>query len=115
MKNSLPLPQEKKLNVVVRIEPGCLGPEGRETVEEFCNFAQLEVEDLDSDFVHWELSPRHDKTLPEMQYMVNEKSLTHDKADKYLGIFDKSLNEFEAHIHDKLALLIDDYLALRAS
>jgi len=110
MKNNFSLPQEKKLTVVVRIEPGCLGPEGIERIEGFCNFAQAEVESIDSDFVQWELVPRYDKSLPEMQYKTINKILTHDKAAKYLEIFNKNLDEFEDHIHEKLTVLIDQYL-----
>jgi len=110
MKNNLPLQQDKKLTVVCRIEAGCLGPEGDSHIKKFCNFAQKEVENIDSDFVHWEISPRHDKNQPEMQYKVNNKKLNHDKAAKYLGVFNKSLDEFEGHLHDKLADLIDQFL-----
>jgi len=109
MKDNLPLPKEKKLMVVFRVEPGCLGPRGADIIEEFCQFAQKEVETLDSDFVHWDILPRIDKSLPEMQYKVNEKKLTHDKAARYLEVFDKSLDEFEGHLHNKLALLVERY------
>ena len=39
MKNILPLSQDKKLTVVVRVESGCLGPNGSKHVEEFCSVA----------------------------------------------------------------------------
>lgn len=110
MKDKLPLPQEKKLNVVFRVEPGCLGPEGEGHVKAFCEYAQKQVEPVDSDFVHWELTPRFDKALPEMQYKVTNKYLSHDKAARYLEVFGKDLDEFEGHFHDKLAQLIDEYL-----
>ena len=110
MKIKLPLPQEQKLTVISRIEAGCLGPDGADHIEKFCLFAQKEFETVDADFVHWELVPRHDKSLPEMQYNVLNKNMDHDKADKYLQLFDKNLDEFEGHLHDKLAELIDQYL-----
>ena len=52
MKTKLPLPQDKKLTVIFRLEPGCLGPDGEDHVEEFCKFAEKEVAPIDSDFVH---------------------------------------------------------------
>jgi len=110
MKIKLPLDQDKKLFVIFRVEPGCLGPQGVEHVTDFCITAQKLVENIDADFVHWEISPRHDKDLPEMEYKLINKKLTHDKAAKYLALFDKNLDEFESHLHDKLALLIDEYL-----
>ena len=110
MKIKLPLPKEKKLEVFFRVEAGCLGPQGESHVEEFCVQAQKIVDLIDADFVHWNIIPRHDKTEAEMEYKLNNKKLTHDKAEKYLHMFDKNLDEFEGHLHDKLAELIDDYL-----
>lgn len=110
MKINLPLPQEQKLTVVCRVEPGCLGPEGKNHISEFCSMAQKQVESIDSDFVHWVLVPRSDKSLAEMQYQINNKNLTHDKAARYLEKFKKNLDEFEEHLHVKLAHLIDEYL-----
>lgn len=110
MKINLPLPEEKKLTVVCRVEPGCLGPSGIDHIEEFCKFAQIEFEPVDSDFVHWELLPRLDKNQEEMQYKINNKMLTHDKAKKFLEIFNKNFDEFEEHLHEKLASLIDQFL-----
>ena len=106
----LPLPKEKKMTVVCRIEPGCLGPEGIDLVEEFCTFAQREIETIDSDFIHWELVPRLNKEYEEMQYQVNGKNLSHEKAAKYLQIFDVKIDEFEDRLHDKLSELIDQHL-----
>ena len=110
MKSKLPLPQDKKLTVIFRVEPGCLGPTGSTLVDGFCSFAQKEVAMVDSDFVHWEILPRHDKALPEMQYRVCNKKLTHDKADQYLKLFQRSLDLFEEHLHEKIVLLIQQYL-----
>lgn len=110
MKINLPLSQDKKLNVTFRVEAGCLGPEGASLIDGFCNFAQQEVETLDADFVHWEIIPRHDKSLPEMEYKISNKKLSHDKAERYLELFGKELNEFEEHLHEKIAILIDQHL-----
>lgn len=110
MKVKLPLSQDQKLMVVCRIEPGCLGPDGKAHIQAFCDFAQAQVESIDADFVHWELVPRNDKSLPEMQYKIRNKKLTHDKAAKYLELFKKDLDEFEGHLHEKISHLVDEYL-----
>ena len=67
MKSSLPLSEDKKLSVIFRVEPGCLGPDGKRYVSEFCSFAQSELRSLDSDYIAWNIIPRKDKKLPEMQ------------------------------------------------
>jgi len=104
------LSQEKKLNVLYRVEPGCLGPDGPKNIEAFCDFAEKKVEDLDANYVHWEIIPRFDKSLPEMEYKALGKNLSHDQADRYLAVFKQNLDEFEEHLHDKLGLLIEDFL-----
>lgn len=107
---NMPLPPEKKLTVLYRVEPGCLGPQGKEYIEGFCEFALSAIEHMDGEFIHWILVPRYDKSLPEMQYQINGKKLSHDKAEKYLQLFDKHLEEFEGHLYEKLADLIDEYM-----
>ena len=109
MKIDLPLPQEKKLTVLFRVEPGCLGPSGNDHIVEFCKHAQIAIENIDADYIHWEIVPRHDKSLAEIQYKINNKNLTHDQAAKYLDKFSKNLDEFEEHFHEKIISLIEKY------
>jgi len=111
----LPLKEEQKLTVLCRIEAGCLGPDGEDHIDEFCAFGQPLVAPIDADFVLWKLAPRHDKMLAEMHYSINGKELNHVKAEKYLRLFSKNLNTFEEHLNDKLAQIIDDYLASRSN
>ncbi|MEP0356688.1 MAG: hypothetical protein ABJH06_18910 [Paraglaciecola sp.] len=109
MSLDLPLPLYKKLTVTFRVEPGCLGPDGIDHIEKFCKFAKKEVAELDSDFVRWVITPRYDKSLPETEYKTNNKRLDYDKAEKYLTIFGKELDDFEEHLQDKLSILIDEF------
>lgn len=110
MSENLPLPLYKKLTVTFRLEPGCLGPDGIDHIESFCKFAKKEVANLDSDFVRWVIVPRFDKSLVETEYKTNNKRLQYDKAQKYLQVFGKELDEFEEHLQEKLAGLIEVYL-----
>ncbi len=110
MKNTLPLPENKKLSVIYSVESGCLGPEGARYIVDFCNYAQLELRSLDSDYIIWVVAPRDDKTLPEMQYSLIGKAINHFQAEKYLKVFDKNLDEFECHMSDRLEALIDQYM-----
>lgn len=112
MKEALPLPESKKMTVTYRVEPGCLGPNGTSLIDEFCTYAQKAVESLDADYMIWKIIPRNDKKLVEIQYNVLGKKMSHDQADKYLAIFNKSLDEFEGHLNDNLANLIEDFSKL---
>ena len=109
MNVSLPLPEHQKLMVTYRVESGCLGPEGECHLPAFCIFAQQQVAGVDVDFIHWNIIPRDDKTLSEMQYSVAGKQLSHDKADKYLQLLGKSLDELEDQLLGKTVKLIDRY------
>jgi len=110
VKNALPLQQEKKLVVTYRVESGCLGPQGESHISKFCGFAQSKLRTLDSDYVVWNIEPRDNKTLPEMQYSVLGKRITHAQAEKYLSVFGEKLDEFECHLSDKLACIIDEFM-----
>lgn len=110
MNINLPLSQDQKLTVEFRIESGCLGPQGHEHVEGFCRFAQGELAYVDADFINLVLMPRADKSLPELQYKLNNKYMTPDKAARYLALFEKNLDEFEDHLEDKITYLVEQYL-----
>lgn len=115
MSNKPVLQDSHKLTVLCRIEPGCLGPNGEELIDDFCRYAQSRVKNIDAAFVIWKLVARHDKNLPEMHYSVTGKSLDHAKAERYLGHFDQQLADFEDHFHNHLADLIDEYLEIQSS
>lgn len=109
MNNKLPLSNEKKITVLIRLEAGCLGSEGETHIDEFCQMAQPKFESIHSDFVSWSIVPRHDKSLPEIQYLICNKNLTQAQASKFFNLFQVSLYEFEEHLHNKLALIIEQY------
>lgn len=110
MELELPLPLYKKMSVTFRVEPGCLGPDGKDHVEGFCKYAKKELKTLHGDFARWVIIPRYDKSLPETEYKTNNKRLDHDKAALYLDAFGQDLDEFEEHFHERLGDLIEEYL-----
>ena len=110
MQKNIPLTEEQKLSLTYRVEPGCLGPDGAIHIADFCKYTQERIQTLDADYLIWNIVPRHDKALPEMQYSVVGKRINHVQAEKYLAAFGKSLDEFEGHLVDKLAELIDQFM-----
>lgn len=110
MKNDLPLADNKKLTVIYKMEPGCLGPEGTSLIEDYCQFAQKRIAKLDQDFINWVIEPRFNKTLAEIEYRVNGKQLHPAMVQKYLAIFERNLSEFEELYNDKLMGYIDQFL-----
>lgn len=109
MSEPRPLEDLKKLTVIYRVEPGCLGPKGAERIEPFCQFAQDQMRNVDANYINWKIIPRFDKSLPEMSYQVLGKSMSHQQAVKYLSHFNKSLDELEGHLSDKLAEMISGF------
>lgn len=110
MNNALPLSEEKKLSVIYRVEAGCLGPQGTSHISAFCNFAQTELQPLASDCITWDIIPRHDKALAEMQYILAGKNISDSQAKRYLALFDKNLDEIEDTLGDTLGTLINTYM-----
>lgn len=110
LKNYLPLPEDKKLLVTYHVESGCLGPEGKLHVSEFCRFAQKEFKAINSDYISLSIIPRSNKKAPEMQYNLINKTMNYSQAKQYLAVFGKCLDEFEGHLGDQLAALIDEFM-----
>jgi hypothetical protein len=111
MSSVITLSVEQKLTLTYRVEPGCLGPTGADRIEGFCAYAQSQMQSIDADCIHWNITPRFDKSLPEMAYQVLGKRMTQQQAEKYLAHFGKRLDDLEGHLTDKLAELIATYKA----
>ena len=107
--NLMPLPEEKKITVIFRIEAGCLGPQGISHVAKFCAKAHQSFSNLNSGFMNWKIIPRHDKSLPELDYSIAGRPLTREHASKYLQHFDLEIDKFEMELFDKLPEMIDQY------
>ena len=110
MNNSLPLQKDRKLAVTYRVEAGCLGPDGKNHIDEFCRYSESALKSFDSDYITVNIVHRKDKMLPEMQYEVLGKIISHQQAEKYLAAFGKRLDDFEGHLSDQLAALIDQFM-----
>ena len=102
-------PIQKKLTVIFRIEAGCLGPEGESHVARFCIQARAKLLGLYPDFIDWEVIPRIDKNLPEMDYAISDKKLSRSQATRYLSIFHLEIDAFEMEVFDELPDMIDQY------
>jgi len=99
----------KKLTVIFRIEAGCLGPEGSSHVARFCVQARAKLQSLHGGFIEWDVVPRDDKTLPEIDYAVSGKKLSRDQASRFLSVFNFEIDNFEMTVFDELPEMIDQY------
>lgn len=97
------------LNLLMRIEPGCLGPDGAEHVERFCQFAQAPFNRLGGEAMSWRLTPRYDKQLPEIEYWLNTHRLSAAQAKRYLAIHQVDLEQEEENISELLSELIEQF------
>jgi hypothetical protein len=97
------------LEVIYRVEPGCLGPQGKDYIEDFCTFSQPLVTAHTAGFMRWILVPRFDKSLPEMQCTLAGRTLTAEQAKRYFALFQVDADDLEAELNEQLTLLIDQY------
>jgi len=102
-------PEEKKMTVIFRMEPGSLGPDGAQYVKEFCEFAQTQLRASSEYYLNWFIVPRFDKSLPEMKYQLGGKVLNKAQATKYLGMFGENYSHFEDQLEDHLEAIINQY------
>jgi len=99
---------DKKLKVQYNLEPGCLGPDGDDLIEKFCEFAQQEMANYHSKFILWNITPRAGKSLPEVEYRLAEKRLDGNQAGRYLKMYKQDLAGFEEQLDDKLMFMIEN-------
>ncbi len=104
------LDDNKKLAVTYRVEGGCLGPVGHTHIDKFCEFTQENIHNPNANFIKLNIIPRHDKSLPEMEFNVLSKKVNHLQAEKYLSVFGQSLDDFECQLSDELTRLIQTYV-----
>ena len=98
-----------KINVICRVEPGCLGPDGADHVEAFCKKAQTEFDQIDPCSVDWELIPRWDKTKPEIQYLLAGKLLNEQQTKMYLSAMGREHDDFEGRLFQQLTACINQF------
>lgn len=103
------LPIEKKITVIFRIEPGSLGPDGNDYVEEFCQFAQTQLQACAEYYLNWVIVPRFDKSLAEMKFQLGNKVLNQVQAEKYLSMFGENFSHFEDQLEDNLEAIINQF------
>jgi hypothetical protein len=97
-----------KLTVQLRLEPGCMGPEGKLHIEAFCE--QQNQSPWHNDFAILSVVPRFDKTLPEWEYLHNDRKLTDKQVSVVLASFGTSSNQLETEIEDTIAEAVSSYM-----
>ena len=99
------LPSDKQLAVLFRLEPGCLGPQGVDYIEEFCSFINNQPPELH--YARFHFVARYDKKLPEWEYSINKRNLNDEKVALYLNLFQTDKHSFEEEIEELLAQRIE--------
>jgi len=103
------IPEHKKLLVLFRMEPGSLGPEGKNYIQEFCEFAQIQLQASAKPYITWSIIPRFDKSLAEMEFQIAGKKMPESKVKQYLGLFDENLSDFEDELDNHLEAIVNQF------
>jgi len=103
------IPAHKKLWVVFRMEPGSLGPDGQHYIQEFCEFAQVQLQASAKPYISWFIIPRFDKTLAEMEFQISGKKVPEIKAKQYLTVFGEDLSDFEDELDNNLEAIVNQF------
>ena len=81
--------------VLYRVEPGCLGPDGKFFIEDFCAYANEAFENVQREHIDWLFVPRHDKSLPEIQYQYRDRNLSRKMAQTLFSMKHIDIEQFE--------------------
>ncbi|ASM51801.1 hypothetical protein PESP_b0191 [Pseudoalteromonas espejiana DSM 9414] len=101
------LPDDKKIRLMYRVEPGCLGPQGADHIEDFCRYANKHIKS--PYYGQFLFLPRFDKQKDERQYSVKSRNLSRVQAKAYLNHFEIDIDTFEEQLDELLTKAIDLY------
>lgn len=102
--------QELNLGMTIRVEPGSLGPDGLDHVEAFCDLAEKVFNKTESSQLTYKIVPRYDKTLPELELLMNQVSLPQARALLVLDKLDLTFEQIEENVMERISTLIDRFL-----
>ena len=102
--------EKTKLDILLRVEPGSLGPDGLDFVEGFCQVAEKAMQQTRGTHFNWEIVPRYDKSLPEITYFINQKRLSDERIEQWLERLGTNMAEMEESSMLAISNLIDRYL-----
>ena len=98
---------DKKIRLMYRVEPGCLGPQGTSHIEDFCRYANKHIKS--PYYCQFVFLPRYDKQVNERQYSVNSRNLSQVQAKAYFNHFEIDIEDFEGQLDELLSKTIDLY------
>ena len=110
---SLRLADADKITIVLRIEPSCLGPDGRSHIDTFCLAAAAVFEAFEPDLINWVLLPRHDKQLPEQSFFIAGRTLSERQARLLLRRVARDPDALQERVDSLVVGLIERYLNMR--
>lgn len=106
-------PTTTRLTIQIRIEPGCLGPDGKLHIDTFCTAASRVFAAIEPGRISWVLLPRHDKQLPEQEFLIEGRKLSEAQAGLLLQRMGASLAPLLEQSDAVLSQLIERYLKSR--
>lgn len=102
--------QELDLKLIVRVEPGSLGPDGLDHIEAFCELANKVFSKVDYIQLSFSIIPRYDKALPELQLLMNDVILPEQRAELLLDKMNVTFEQVEEEVMERISNLIDRFL-----
>ena len=110
MKIKLPLTEQQKLQLQFCLEHGALGPDGKNKINAFCQFANQAFRDFEADILSCSFLPRSGLEDEEIRYFVADKALSRKQAKRYLKALNKDIDTLEMELHERLLLLIEAFM-----
>jgi len=95
--------------ILYRLEPGCLGPDGKAHIDAFCQFATPLLASQTAAFMRWQLEPRWDKTLPECQGFFDNRPLKDEQLARLLSHYHTDADALIEQLNEHLTLMIDQF------
>jgi hypothetical protein len=99
--------KDMRIQLLYRVEPGCLGPDGIDQIEAFCQFAAEKIPP--PNYAIFSFTPRYDKLLDEKEYSLMNRKISDAQVTNYFEKIDKPLDEFESQVDELIAFAVDAF------
>lgn len=103
------LPEDRKLTITYRVEPGTLGPDGASHIEAFCQFLTERLQGFYPEVIQLKVVPRYDKQRPEKQFSIANKQISLTQATVYLDTLALDIDQIDDELDEQTSQLVDDF------
>lgn len=109
------LPPETQLTILYTVEPGCLGPQGDQLIDQFCKFIAEKLNSTFGENCLWIIQYKTHLSAHHIDYQIDNKRLNREQAKQFLHASQKDIEHFENDVDELVVEYIEEFLGRSSS